>query len=166
MRFKRNLSICTKVHSYFSFHLPTSQLYISRGKKLWRHISFCFYRKHANNDDEICPLPSSSCLQQYCHDWFYVLSYNSDLSKLEWALQLFNFNCICDLTNRRKLFFIPVVEYASLSHQARMLKTNVLGLISNRSKYYFKTGTICLLFLSSHVFATLEFDSNHFGILL
>ena len=40
------------------------------------------------------------------------------------------------------------------------------GLISNFSKYYLKTGKICLLFLSSHVFSTLEFDSNNFGILL
>ena len=70
------------------------------------------------------------------------------------------------LTNKCKLFSIPVAEYASFSHQARMLKTNLLGLISNFSKYYFKTGTICLLFLLSHVFTALEFDSNHFGILL
>ena len=48
----------------------------------------------------------------------------------------------------------------------RTLKTNLLGLISNFSKYYFKTGTICLLFISSHVFTALEFDSNHFVILL
>ena len=33
------------------------------------------------------------------------------------------------------------------------------------SKYYFKTGTIYLL-LFSHVFTALEFDNNHFGILL
>ena len=33
-------------------------------------------------------------------------------------------------------------------------------------QYYFKTDTICLLFLSSHVFTTLEFDSNYSGILL
>ena len=48
----------------------------------------------------------------------------------------------------------------------RTLKINLLGLISNFSKYYSKTSTICLLFISSHVFTTLEFDSNHFGILL
>ena len=40
------------------------------------------------------------------------------------------------------------------------------GLISNFSKYYFKTDTICLLFLSSHLFTVLEYDSNHLGILL
>ena len=28
-----------------------------------------------------------------------------------------------------------------------------------------KTGSVCLLFLSSHVFTALEFHSNHFGIL-
>ena len=60
----------------------------------------------------------------------------------------------------------PGGEYTSFSYQSRTLKTNLLGLISNFSKYYFKTGTICLLFLSSHVFTALEFDSNHFGILL
>ena len=64
------------------------------------------------------------------------------------------------------MFSIPVAEYASFSHQARMLKTNPLGLISNVSKYYFKNGKICLLFVSSHVFTALEFDRNHFGILL
>ena len=80
-------------------------------------------------------------------------------------------NLICGnldrhLTNRRKLFVIPVAEYASCSHQVRTLKTNLLGLISRFSKYYFKTGTICLLFLPSHVLTALEYDGNHFGILL
>ena len=48
----------------------------------------------------------------------------------------------------------------------RALKTNLLSLISFFSKYYFKTDTVCLLFLPSHAFTTLEFASNHFGILL
>ena len=61
---------------------------------------------------------------------------------------------------------IPVAENASFSHQARTLQTNLLGLISNVCKYYFKTGTICFFFLSSHVFTALEFDSKHFGVLL
>ena len=77
-------------------------------------------------------------------------------------------NYIRDLRNRRKLFSISVAKYASLSHQTRTLKTNLLGLISNLSKYYFKTCAICFFFffLSSHVFTALKFDSNHFGILL
>ena len=79
---------------------------------------------------------------------------------------LFNFNYIHDLTNTHKLFSIPVAEYASFSHQARTLKTNLLGFISIFSKYYFKIGTIYLLFLSSHIFPALGFDSNHSGILL
>ena len=87
-----------QVYSYFSFHFPTIQIFISMGKKLWIHISFsstglCYYRKHLNNDDnEICPLLSYSCFQQHFHDWFYVLRYNSDLSKLEWTLLLVNFS--------------------------------------------------------------------------
>ena len=141
------------------------------GKKLWRHISFsstcfCYYRKYLNKDSKICPLRSSSFSQQHFHDWFYVLRYNSDRSKLEWTLLLFSFNYIRDLTNTRKLFSILVAEHASFSHQGRTVKSNLLGLISTFSKYYFKTGTICFLLLSSHVFTALEFDSNHFGILL
>ena len=131
------------------------------GKKLWRHksfssICFCYYRKHPNNDNKICLLPSSSCFQQqHFHDRLYLLGYNSDLSKLEWTLLLFNFNYICDLTNRRRLFSIPVAEYSRFSHKASTLKTNLLGLISNFAKYYFKTGSSCLFFLSSLVFTTL-----------
>ena len=91
--------------------------------------------------------------------------YNSDLSKVEWTLLLFSFNYIRDLAKTCKLFFIPLAEYNSFSHQARTLKTNLLGLISNFSKYYIKTSTICLLFLSSHVFTNLELDSNHLNLI-
>ena len=65
---------------------------------------------------------------------------------------LFNFNYIRDLRNRRKLFFIPVAEYAFFSHHATTHKTKLLGLRLNFSKYYFKTGTICFFVLSSHAF--------------
>ena len=140
------------------------------GKKVWRPIwfsstRFCYYRKYSNNDNKICLL-ISFCFQQHFHDKFYVPRYNTDLSKLEWTLLLFNFNYICGLKNKLKLFSILVAEYASFWHQARPFKSYLLGLISNFSQYYFKTGTICILFLSSHVFTALEFDSNHFGVLL
>ena len=46
------------------------------------------------------------------------------------------------------------------------LKLTYNSLISNFSRYYFKTGTLCLLSLSSHVFPALEFDNNCFGMLL
>ena len=113
--------------------------YINIEKKPQRNTSsssicICYYRKHPNSDNKICPLPSSACFQDYFHDWFSVLSalrYNLDLAKLCWTLLLFNFNKICDLTNRRKLFAIPVTKYASFPHQARTFKTNVLGLLSN-----------------------------------
>ena len=45
-------------------------------------------------------------------------------------------------------------------------KLTYYRLISNVPRCYFKTGTISPLFLESHVFAALEFDSNYFGILL
>ena len=140
--------------------------YFNMGQKCWRHapshISVItgnipitvirFARYHPL-------LPASST---FITDSMYL-----DLSKLtiKWALLLFNFSCIRDLAKRRKLFSIPVSEYASFSNQARTLKTNLLGLISNFSKYYFKTGTTCLLFSPSHVFATLICNINHFGIL-
>ena len=129
------------------------------------HI-FLLLQETPNNDNKICPLRSFSCSQQQFQYWFYVLRYNSNLLKLERTLIFFNFNYICDLANRPKLFSISVAGYTSFSHQARTLKTNPLGLISSFSKYYFKTGTISLLFLSSRVFTALEFDSNHFDILL
>ena len=65
---------------------------------------------------------------------------------------LFNFNYIRDVTNRHKLFSIPVAEYAPFHIRFRTLKVNLLSLI--------------FLFLSLHVFTGLEFDSNHFGFLL
>ena len=136
------------------------------GRKLWRHISlsftcFRYYRKHPNNDNNICSLLSSSCFQQHFHEWFYVLRYNSNLSKPEWTLLLFNFNCIRDLTNRCKLFYIPIAEYVSFSHQANTLKANLLGLISIFPKYYFNTGKIFLFFLFSFLFTALEFRNHN-----
>ena len=92
------------------------------------------YRKHPNNDNKICQLPSSSCSEQHFHNWFYVLIYVQ--FKIEWILILFNFNCIRDLTNRLRLFFILVTEYASFSCQAETIK---LDLIWNFSKYYFNS---------------------------
>ena len=85
---------------------------------------------------------------------------------LQKTLLLFDFNYIRDLTNRRKLFSIPVAEYTSFSHHTRTLKTSLLVLISRFFTYYFKTSTISILFLSSRVFTALELDSNHFDFLL
>ena len=50
------------------------------------------------------------------------------------------------MTNRRKMFSIPVVKYASFSDQARTLKIKPSRFNIKFSKNYFKTGTICLLF--------------------
>ena len=62
--------------SLFLFQLSfacNSALYFNMGKKLWRHMSFsstcfCYYMKHPNNNNKICPLRSSACFQQRFHD--------------------------------------------------------------------------------------------------
>ena len=61
--------------------------------------------------------------------------------------------------------FSPFQSLNMLSFNIR-LERYPLGLISHFSKCYFKTGTICLLFLSPHIFKALQFDSNHSGVLL
>ena len=85
------------------FSQNTSGRLLLVGKKLRRHTfsstCFCHHRKHPINGSKIYPLPSSSCFQQHSHNWFYILRYNSDLSKLEWTQLLFKFNYIRDLTN-------------------------------------------------------------------
>ena len=116
--------------------------------KLWIPIlfsftSFCYYRKHPNNDNKICTLPCSASFQEHFNVWFSVTGYNSDLGRLEWMPLLFSSSY---LSNRRKLFFIPVTEYAFFSHQATTFKTDLLKF------NYIKTGLLLLIFLSSHVF--------------
>ena len=103
MQFKRSFASCTKWAQIESFALINTSLfllqlsfgcnpafYFNMGKKLERHISFsctcsCRYRKHPNNDNNICALESSACFQQHFDGWFTVLSYNSYLKKFEWT---------------------------------------------------------------------------------
>ena len=139
------------VYSYFSFYYP-SAFYFSMGKKLWRYIY--------NSPPHVSVITGNILITRIKFARYHLLlatnstfladsmylGCNSDLSKLEWTLLLFNFNYIRDLTKTRKLFYIPVVDYASFSHQALF--------------------HICLLALFSHVFTALEFDSNHVGLLL
>ena len=159
-----------KVCSYFSFHLTTIQLFISTWGKSYEDMYHSFPHVFVitgnilNNDNKTCPLPSSACFHQQFHDWFSALRYNLDLSKFEWTLLLFNFSTAsviwqigANCSPFQSLSMLP------FHIRFRTLKTNLLGLISNFSKYYFKTGTVCLLFLFSHVFTTLEYDNNHFG---
>ena len=58
--------------------------------------------------------------------------------------------------------------FQSLPFHIRLegLKLIYYNLISIFSKYHFKTDTLCLLVLSSHVFTSLEFDNNYFSIVL
>ena len=100
----RKLKVHFELNCYYSKFIVTSAficlqsstLYFNMGKKLWRNMSFsstcfCYYMKYPNNDNKICPLPPSACSQHF-HDCFYVFRCDLDLSKLEWARLLFNFN--------------------------------------------------------------------------
>ena len=95
-----------------------------------------------------------------------VLKYNLDLKKLEWTPLLLastkSVNCQIDANCS------PFQSLNMLPFHIRLerWKLTYYSLISNFSKYYFKTGTFYLLFLSSHVVPAIEFDSNYFGILL
>ena len=148
---------CSKFILTSVFIFLQSSFLFQYGEKAMK--TYIILKKHPNNDNKIYPLPSSSCFQRYFYDWLYVLGYNSDLSKLEWTLLLFNFNHFNHFNNCSS-------RWVWFSQQAKTLKTNLLGLISNFIKYCFKTGTVCLLSLSSHAFTALELDCNHFGILL
>ena len=71
---------------------------------------------------------------------------------------------ICQIDANRSPFHSP--NMLPFHIRLECLKLIYYGLISNFSKYYLETGTICHLSSSSHVFTALELDNNHFGILL
>ena len=88
-------TLLQQVYSYFSCHLLAMKLFISTWEKSLENIyhsppHVCYYSKYPNNDYEIWLLSSSACFKQHFKDWFSVLQYNSDLTKLEWTPLLFN----------------------------------------------------------------------------
>ena len=141
--------------------MPTIQPLIST----FSSTCLCCYRKHPNIDNEFCILPSLPCYQQHFHDWFMYLG----TTQICWNL---NKHCYYLISTLSMIWQIdascsPFQCLNMLPFHIRMLGASLLGLITSTfSKYYFKTGTICLFVLSSHVFITLKFNSNPFGILL
>ena len=144
--------------------------YFNMGKKLWRHRSFsstCYSVIIGNILITIIIFARYHLLvasnSTFMTD-FYVLRCNSDLSNLNEhyyylispASVIWQINANCSPFHSLNVLF---------SHQARTVQTNLLGLLSNFPKNYFKAGTIRLLFLSPHVFTAVEFNSNYFGIL-
>ena len=112
------------------------------------------------------PLASSAYFQQNVHDWFLVPRYNSGQNKHDWTLLLLTStkSVICQKDVNCSKFYSP--NWLLFHIRAERLKLTYYSLISNFSRYYFKTGTLCLFFLFSHVFPALELDSNCFGFLL
>ena len=137
------------------------------GKKLWGHISSSssHYRKYTNTDNKVYSL-ASACFQQLFHDRFSVRRYNSDLKKPEWTPLLLNSTkfVICQIAENYSLF--QSLKMLPFHIRPEPFKLAYYSLIWNLSRYYFKIGTLCLFFLSSHVFPTLKFDRNYFVILL
>ena len=103
IKFLKKLYSCTKCTKFiltWAFHCKQYNLYqevilySNMGKKLWRPTSF--------PSTKIWPLTASN--HTFMSDSQY-LGTISDLAKLEWTPLLFNFNWICDLSNRCKVFF-------------------------------------------------------------
>ena len=91
--------------------------YFNIGKKAMKtYIIFlhCFYyyRKNPNNDNKICPVTSSFCLQQHLTDFMYLSTIQICRNLNEQTA--ISVNYIRDLTNKCKLFSIPVAEYCVL----------------------------------------------------
>ena len=62
------------------------------------------------------------------------------------------------------MFLLQSLNLLPFHISLERLKVIWYRFISISSKYHFKTGTLCLLFLSSLVFTALEFYSSYFGI--
>ena len=120
--------------------------------------SICSYHywKNTNNDNKICPLESSANFQQN-------FRYNLYLKKLEWTPPWTKF-VICQIHTNCPPF--QSLNMLPFHIRPECLKLTYCSLIWFFSRYYFKTGILCLLFLSSHVFPALGLNSNCFGILL
>ena len=122
---------------------------------------FCSYNKHPNSDNNIRPVLSSACFQ-----YSFLMT---DSLYLSWR----NMNEHYYLTSTKSVIWqidsncSPFQSLNMLPFHITLerLKLIYYGLTPNISKYYFKTGTICLLFVYSHVFTALELENNHFGIL-
>ena len=79
---------------------------------------------------------------------------------------IINFNQIHDLSSRANCSPLQSLNMLPFHIRLESLKLTYNSLIPNFSRYYFKTGKHCLLFLSSFVFPALQFNSNYFGFLL
>ena len=147
-------------HKIFLFQLSFAcdpAFYFNMGKKLGRNISCsstcsCYYRKYTNNDNKICLLEPFACFRQHFHDWFSELRYNSGLKNLEWTPLLLNstksviWQIDANCSPPSSLNMLP------FHIRPECLKLTHYSLISDFTRYYFKTGTLCLLFWYSHYF--------------
>ena len=136
------------------------------------HI-FCYYKKHSNNNNETSPLPLSWLILS---TWVQLVKLNNNSvhshfnTSIWWNLNEHYYylisteSVICQIDANCS----PFQSLNRISFHIRLehLKLTCYSLIWIFFSYFFKTGTLSLLFLSSHVLATLQSGSNYFGILL
>ena len=111
----------------------------------------------------ICLLPSAFSWLSWPCTWVQFRSDETWMNTTQKQLKCVSKIC-SKFTGEHRCWSAISIKLRSNFHIT--LKQLKLGLISIFSKYYFKTGTICLVFLSSHIFTAVDFDGNHFGILL
>ena len=124
-----------------SFNLPAIIFFI------FTSTCFSYYIKHPHNDNKICPLLSFMTDSKYL-----------GTIQIWWNLNEHYFY----LTSTKSVIF-QIDANCSPFQSLNMLPFHI-RLVSNVSRYFFKTGTFCLLFLSSHVSPGFQFDNNHFDI--
>ena len=168
------LTSLQQVVSYFSFHLPAIQLFISTWSENYTYKNnryiillymFLLLQETKRQYNIICSLQSSARFQQRLHDSQYLGAIHILRNSNEHHYYLTSTkSMICHIdpnfSSFQSLNKLPF--YMRLEH----LKLIYYSLMSVFSKYHFKTGTVCLFFLSWHAFTALEFDSYHFDILL
>ena len=117
-------------------------------KKLLAHVSFCstcfcYYLKHPNNENMICPLSSSNNTFMTDTQYFGTIQIWIFLNEHHYYLTSTKF-VICQIGTNCSLF--QLLNMLSFHVGLELLKLICYSLILFFSKYHIKTGTLCLLF--------------------
>ena len=126
---------------------------------------FCYYRKDLNNVTRFIHyhllITSNSTFMTHSQFlviiqvWWNLNEHKYYLTSTDSVISQIDVNC----SPFQSLTMVP------FHIRLESLKLIYYSLISHFSLYCFKTGILCLLFSSSHLFTALDFDSNYFGIL-
>ena len=140
------------------------RVYFNMRKNLWTIILFsstCYsvvIGKQPNNNNMYPP----AYFQQHFHDWFFVLGTIQVWRNLNEHHYYYKSMIRQIDTNCSPFYSLNMLPFPI---GLESLKLIYYSLISNISKYYFKTVTIYFLFLTVHIFSGLEFASDSSDIL-